>query len=228
MANSRQLALKQVKLGWLGDLEGYLSMESGIVPLCESALSELSDLGVTVEPCKPNFDFERLWQSWLTLRHWTICGAALPLYQNPSLKSQLKPEAIWEIEGGLPLSGLDISAAAYTRTGWYQVVNQLFEHYDFLVLPSAQVFPFSAEIHWPRQIEGIAMDTYHRWMEVSIAGTLSGCPIVNLPIGMDAKGRPMGIQVIGPYGEDSRVLNFAMAYEYHMQHLMQKPVLQSI
>ena len=57
------------------------------------------------------------------------------------------------------------------------------------------------------------MDTYHRWMEVVIGGTLSGLPVVNLPAGFDERGRPMGMQFIGRMGQDKEVLEFAMAYE---------------
>lgn len=31
-------------------------------------------------------------------------------------------------------------------------------------------------------INGIWMDTYHRWMEVVIGGTLAGVPVVNVPV----------------------------------------------
>ena len=54
----------------------------------------------------------------------------------------------------------------------------LFDEYDFLALPTAQVFPFPKEIHWPESINGVEMDTYHRWMEVVIGGTLAGIPVV--------------------------------------------------
>ena len=57
------------------------------------------------------------------------------------------------------------------------------------------------------------MDTYHRWMEVTIAGTLAGCPVVSLPAGLDNQNRPMGIQFIAPIGEDKKLLEFALAYE---------------
>ena len=57
----------------------------------------------------------------------------------------------------------------------------MFDKYDFLVLPTAQVFPFDANISWPKEIAGKTMDTYHRWMEVVVPGTLSGCPVINVP-----------------------------------------------
>ncbi len=217
--------IKRYRVGWLGDYSGYLPTESGLLDLCEGALEELSQRGAVVEQCAPDYDMARLWQTWLTMRHWTMCHAFKSLYGTPELRKLLKPEAIWEYEGGLHLSGLDISSAAVARSEWYLAVNKLFQTYDVLVLPSAQVFPFSAETHWPESINGKAMDTYHRWMEVTIGGTLCGCPVVNVPAGFDSQGRPMGLQFMGPMGHDSKVLEFALAYEAGVDYLGKKPVL---
>ena len=57
------------------------------------------------------------------------------------------------------------------------------------------------------------MDTYHRWMEVVTPGTLSGCPVVNVPAGFGPRGVPMGLQIIGPMHQDLLVLQMAFAYE---------------
>src|SRR5215831_4843491 len=57
------------------------------------------------------------------------------------------------------------------------------ERYDYWVLPSAQVFPFDARTHWPKEIDGRKMDTYHRWMEVMIPVTMSACPALAVPAG---------------------------------------------
>ncbi|NDH42084.1 MAG: amidase, partial [Gammaproteobacteria bacterium] len=111
------------------------------------------------------------------------------------------------------------------RSDWYRALDDLFGRYDLLALPTAQTFPFSADIHWPESIDGKAMDTYHRWMEVTIGGTLAGLPVVSLPAGFDGDGRPMGIQFMGPMGADQKVLEFAMAYEAVTQHLHQQPKL---
>ena len=42
------------------------------------------------------------------------------------------------------------------------------------------------------------MDTYHRWMEVVIGPTLAGLPSISVPVGFNAAGLPMGLQIIGP------------------------------
>jgi amidase len=90
----------------------------------------------------------------------------------------------------------------------------LFERYDALALPSAQVWPFPAEWRWPQSIAGRAMDTYHRWMEVVIYATLAGLPCIAMPVGFGKEnGLPMGVQLIGrPHG-DLAVLQLARAFE---------------
>ena len=72
------------------------------------------------------------------------------------------------------------------------------------------------------------MDTYHRWMEVVIGGTLAGLPVINLPAGFDNQGRPMGMQFIGRMGEDAKLIEFAMAYEANTDFLNARPILKQL
>jgi amidase len=108
----------------------------------------------------------------------------------------MKPEAQWEAERGLKMNTSEVYDASVVRTNWYQAARKLFERYDYFIMPSAQGFPFDAQLHWPDRINGHAMDTYHRWMEVVIPATMSGCPSLNAPAGFGTAGLPMGIQII--------------------------------
>lgn len=213
-----------LRIGWLGDYKGYLQTEPGLLALCRDALNQLKKEGVVIEDCAPHFEPARLWETWLTLRHYAFLDSEV-LLEDPSIKSQLKPELRWEIEGSLEMTAARIAKADQARSDWYRALLALFENFDFLVLPTAQVFPFAAETHWPTEINGTKMDTYHRWMEVVIGGTLAGLPVVNLPAGFDQQGRPMGIQVMGTAGADRAVLEFALAYESATSFLAQRPNL---
>ncbi len=213
------------RIGWMGDYNGYLATEPGVIGLCEGALTRLDQFGVIVENCQPEYDMARLWQTWLTFRHWSQTGRQSQ-YNDPDIRRQFKPELVWEIEGSFDISGERLSRAAVDRADWYRALLKLFQNYDILALPSAQVFPFDANIHWPKSINGRTMDTYHRWMEVVIGGTLAGLPVVSLPAGFDDKGRPMGIQFIGRMGRDKEVLEFAMAYEAVTDYLQVRPEIQ--
>jgi len=224
--NYRSPDLNGLKLGWLGDYSGYLPMEPGVLELCTANLTRLADHGVIVEDCRVDYDMQRLWQTWLTLRHWTRHGMR-ELYDDPATRRQLKPEVVWEIEGAFDVGAETVYQAGIARADWFRTLEALFTEYDFLLLPTAQVFPFPKTLHWPTSINGKAMDTYHRWMEVVIGGSLAGIPVVNVPAGFDAAGRPMGVQVMGRFGADQRVMEFALAYEAVTGHLEIRPQLVS-
>ncbi len=214
------------RIGWMGNYEGYLATEPGVIDICERALARLDQFGVIVENCQPEYDMARLWQTWLTFRHWSQTGRQAQ-YHDPQIKRQFKPELVWEIEGSFDISGERLSRAAVDRADWYRALHKLFQKYDILALPSAQVFPFDADIHWPKAINGRTMDTYHRWMEVVIGGTLAGLPVVSLPAGFNNEGKPMGIQFIGRMGKDQEVLEFAMAYDVVTDYLQVRPDIQA-
>ena len=218
-----QRDFKGARLGWLGDYNGYLPMEDGVMSLCESALKDFAALGCEVEHCQPEFSLERLWQTWLVHRHWLIQGSLGAAYADPQKRSLLKPEAQWEVQGGLQLSAADVYQASVNRSDWYRALGKLFERYDFLLLPTAQVFPFDAQQPWPRLVAGREMDTYHRWMEVVIGPTLAGLPSMNVPVGFNPQGLPMGLQIIGPAQADRAVLQLAYAHEQLTQWVQRRP-----
>ena len=129
------------------------------------------------------------------------------------IRDRLKPEAVWEIERGLALSGQEVFQASRERSAWYQVVRALFDSFDYLVLPATQVFPFDGKLHWPAAIAGRDMDSYHRWMQVVVLATMAGLPA--------------GLQIIGPAQADWAVLQIGHAYDQASGHArVRSPLLR--
>ncbi len=201
------------RLGWLGDLGGHLPTESGIAELCRASFKAFEAVGCSVEEAQPDYSADRMWETWVMLRHWLLAGDLFDLYRDVAKRKLMKPEAQWEVEGGLRLSALEVYNASRARSEWYVAMRKLFQKYDYLLLPSAQVFPFDATVHWPKAINGVAMDTYHRWMEVVVPASLLGFPTINVPVGFSPQGLPMGMQIIGRHNADLAVLQIAYAYE---------------
>ena len=103
--------------------------------------------------------------------------------------------------------------ASVVRTQFHTQMLRLFERHDVLALPSAQVWPFDATLRWPDSIAGRTMDTYHRWMEVTIYATFAGLPCISVPAGFGPGGLPMGLQLIGRPRADAALLKIAAAFE---------------
>jgi amidase len=204
---------KGLRIGWLADLGGYLPFEPGILAQCETALKRFEAQGARVEPLALGYPPHEVWQTWLTWRRFLVAGTLAAIAADPSAYAQLKPEAQWEYDQGHGLGGPQVFEASVNRTRFYRHLLGLFERFDLLVLPTAQVWPFPADWTWPREVAGRTMDTYHRWMEVVIYATLAGLPAISVPVGFNDAGLPMGMQLIGRPLADGAVLNAAAAYE---------------
>jgi amidase len=201
------------RIGWLGDLGGHLATEPQVLPICERALRDLEALGCAVEATPLGFDPEVVWRCFTTLRAWSLAGRFDAYRRDPALWPQLKPEARWEVEQGLRLTGPDLFRAATARSAWYQHLRGLFERFDWLALPTAQCLPFDVERHWPSELAGRKMDSYHRWMEVVAGVTLAGVPAISVPAGFGDGNLPLGLQLIGRPNGDLELLELAHAYD---------------
>ena len=210
-----QPRMKGIKIGWLGDWGGTLTFEDELLDLAQNALNEMSSLGAIIHDLKAPFAMNDIWTSWCDLRAWQITNGLRDIYEDIEKRKNLKPEAVWEIENGLTLSGQDIYDAALKKSKWYNSASELFEKFDLLVLPSTQVWPFDLAEIYPVSIKNEKMDTYHRWMQVTIPAGLLGLPVVNIPIGFGKTGLPAGIQLIGSKGSDGYILSIAQAWHEH-------------
>ena len=204
---------KGKRVAWAGDFKGAVPYEPGVLDLCKSALATFEAMGCIVEEAQPDFSIERVWRAWVTLRAWQSGSNLLAWYDDPEKRALMKPEAVFEVESGRKLSAFDISAASVVRTEWYQAVRKFFATYDYFILPTAQLFPFAVELDWPREVAGRKMETYHEWMKGVLPVTMSGCPALAAPAGFDARGLPMGIQIVGPNQADLACLQLASAYD---------------
>ena len=113
-----------------------------------------------------------------------------------------------------------VTHASEVRTRFTVAAAALFDRFDVLAIPTAQVWPFAIEERWPAQIGDRAMDTYHRWMEVTLYATFAGLPAISVPAGFDDRGLPMGLQLIGRPRGDVDLLRIAHHYEATIDHLV--------
>ena len=213
------VAMKGKRIAWSGDFGGTVPFDPGVLDACKPALGRFAAMGAHVEEANPDFPVAEAWRAFVGLRHWHNGSGMLPLYNDPAKRALLKPEAIWEIEGGFALSGYDVAALSAIQTQWSRAVAALLRKYDYWIVPTAQVFPFPVEQHWPATVGGRAMHSYHEWMQAVCLVTLAGCPSLAVPAGFSAgglnvpAGLPMGVQIIAPVHGEAQCLAAAAAYE---------------
>jgi amidase len=212
-ASPRARDFRGTRIAWLGDFGGQIPFDPGVLDLGRAALTTFVELGCIVEEAVPRYAMEQLWQDWLVLRALTVAAALRPFYDEPRHRSLLKPEAAWEVERGLALTADQIIAALEGRTRWYETLRRFMATYDYLVMPTAQVFPFDKTLRWPETVGGHRMDTYHRWMQTVIPVTMAGLPSLDVPAGFGKAGLPTGIQIVGPNHGELACLQLGTAYD---------------
>jgi amidase len=209
-----------IRVGWLGDLDGYLAMEDGILAVCADGLSRLESLGCDVEPAALGLAPERVWEAWLVWRRVLVSAGLGSLAADPHRRALMKPEVLWELDEATKVAVADVTRASIERTAFYTAMSALFDRFDVLAVPTAQVWPFDIDERWPQRIGDREMDTYHRWMEVTTYATFAGLPAISVPVGFDQRGLPMGMQLIGRPRADVDILRLAHAYETTIADLM--------
>jgi amidase len=200
-------------IGWLGSIWPDLPLDPGVLDIGEAALDTFRTLGCEFEPCRLDVPRDQNWRAWLRLRQLLVGGKLGALMADPAQRDRLKPEARWEIEQSHRLDAASLYEASMFRSNVYRAFLSLFERFDFVLAPTAQVFPFDAGLDWPKSVGGVASDTYHRWMEIVTPFTLAGLPTLNVRAGFNAQGLPMGLQLAGPSQADLAVLRLGHAYD---------------
>lgn len=213
------------RIAWFGDWSDAFPMQEGVLACCNEGLSAMEALGWHVDPLDAPFPAETLWTSWTHLRAYIKAMRSRADYADVERRAHLGPNITWEIEFGRQLSPEQVWDASERRTDWFRCAARLFETYDILALPSAQVWPFDISWDYPREIAGRTMDTYHRWMEAMIPAALIGLPVVNVPCGFGENGLPMGLQLVGPRQSDAYLLQVAQRWHRATEWPQKRPPL---
>src|SRR5437764_4035803 len=64
---SLEANLKGKKIAWLGDFDGYLPYEPGVLDLTRQSLRVFESIGCIVEDALPDYPVDKVWRAWLTL-----------------------------------------------------------------------------------------------------------------------------------------------------------------
>ena len=203
--------LKGVRLAWSPDL-GLTPVDPEVTAVIEAATGVFRDLGCTVEAACP--DLAGAMDVFQVQRAAALAVTGRELDRTvPGWRDHAKDTAIWNIERGFALGAEELLRAEAARTEIYRRTVSFFEDYDALLLPAAQVPPFSADQPWVREVAGRPMATYIDWMTICCAISVTGMPALSVPAGFTAAGLPVGLQIVtGPH-DDLRLLQLAHEFE---------------
>lgn len=126
---------------------------------------------------------------------------------------RLKPEIRWNVAQG-QVSDMDskLRKARMDHEKVLEQVSEMFKSIDILCTPATLDAAFDASVRYPTEQAGQSFSDYMGFLQpVSIVSLLL-CPALVLPCGFK-DGRPVGLQMVAPYGQDALLLRCAAALE---------------
>jgi amidase len=198
---------------------GLGKVEREVAHLCQAATQRFAELGAVVDDGCP--DFRGGIDAFQVLRANMIAGSRGELLDVH--RDQICPEIIWNIEKGLNQSGKDVAVADRVRSQIFRSVSRFFDDYDILACPTVAVAPFPVSERFPTSIDGQELESYIDWMYLTFVLTLTGCPVISVPVGLTSDGRPVGLQLMGRPRGDHGVLAAAQLIEGLLPYAKQVP-----
>ncbi|MFT0213283.1 amidase [Pseudomonas sp. F1_0610] len=123
--------------------------------------------------------------------------------------------------GELP-TAVDYLQAQQLRRELKQQFSAIFDEVDVLIAPTLPVLP--NDIGSPTaQLNGKEVDLLNHIIRFTGPNNLTGLPSLTIPVGL-VKGLPVGMQIVGPAFNESKVFNIAAAVEKQTQFDYTAPV----
>lgn len=195
------------RVAWSPRLGFACTVDPEVVDLTARAAAAFADLGAVVEEADPGFadPVDTLNGIWL-VGAWSVLRA-LPEASRAAVEPALRAAA----ERGSRIDAPDFLAALNARAAVFTAMARFHARYDLLLTPAVATPAFTAGHLTPP--DGTFGDDWLAWTPFSYPFNLTGQPAATVPCGLTRAGLPVGLQIVGPMGEDARVLAAARAFE---------------
>lgn len=219
-------ALSQLRIGlWLD--EPLLPLDPEVREVIEAFAAEAARAGAQVQPVRSPVDVAALLEAYVLLLSATL-SEDLPEAAIRRMELMRPGAKLARASGAGPFSRAasvlgytarhrEWMAADAVRARLRHETGELFRRFDVLLAPVAPVpafkhdrRPFEARKLKTSAGEELPYSTMLGWIALATACHL---PATAVPAGRTRAGLPVGVQLIGPYGADSKTLGVAQALE---------------
>ena len=203
--------LKGLRIAWRARL-GNQAVDRETLELVESAVRVLEELGATVETVEADFEAsEPMWRV-ITFSTWR---ARFEQYLE-QFGNRMDPTLVESMARGADYSAVDLQHALQWRTRLYRAVQGWFEDYDLVVTPtlSRPAVGLDQDIFGDVEINGAMHGPVRAaWYPYTHPFNMTGHPALTVPCGWTGDGLPVGLQFVGPWLAEDRLLKAAALYE---------------
>ena len=197
-----------LRVAWSPDL-GYVPVSHEIQAITARGAKHFAALGCHVEEVNPGIP-----DPWRDIVHiiWSSSFAAMYGQKTDDISKYVDPGLAEVIEAGKRFSAVELATANIKRNDYYHAMRSFMKNYDLLLTPTLPITAFKAGEHYPEQISD-GQNDYLSWTPFTYPFNLTGQPAATVPCGFDSSGLPVGLQIIGHWRDDLKVLQASAAFE---------------
>lgn len=200
---------------------GCFPLEDDIRSVMDEAVSAFESAGAQVTDTDPDFShtLREMFNAWKTT--WEVMYAGLAEgFRTEGIdligehRKDLTPSFRELVKSGLELSVPDLKRASRVRTSIRDAINEVFDDYDLLVTATLSRPPVENTKHTigPERVNGKFVGAPIGWC-LTYPFNLVENPAASVPAGLDDRGLPVGMQIVGPRFGDEAVLAGSAAVE---------------
>ena len=192
-----------LRIAYCADPAG-IGIDADIEHICRDAAFALKDVGAAVEEIALDLTTART--AFLALRGLWFVTQMLPRLDR---SSQFGVNVGANVRAGFEVTSRDLAEAEQERGRIWHRFRELFRRFDHVVTPCMAVPPFPVEQNYPDTIAGKKMQNYVDWIAPTFVLSLTGLRVASVPAGLDGRGLPVGLQIVGPTEGEEGVLTLA-------------------
>lgn len=178
----------------------------------ELAARELSALGHHVDSGPAPYAIERIDALWATL---SSAGLARVLEKRHAWRDSVNPSAQAVADRGAAVDARQYIKALDDVAALRLEFAEFFEAVDVLLTPTSAALPWALGLPYPTLIDGRTVGPRGAAVFATFVNA-AGLPAISIPGTPAAGGLPIGLQLVGRFGDDITVM--ALAAEYEKAH----------
>ena len=199
--------IKGLKIGWTPDY-GFGQPDSGVLDICKKAVNAFTDIGCSVE--ESDFAIEDPFPYWLTL--FSTFGYSMQKEYWPERKADMNQYAVDLFEYASKYSAVDFTRAVGNVDSIKLALAEQFDKFDLLISPTMPVPPYECG-NPPMEVDGYDVDGSWNCLQFTYPINSSGHPAASIPAGLNSDGLPIGLHIIGKFGDEETIIKASAAFE---------------
>ncbi len=221
-------AIQSLRIAW-SDKFGEVQVSADSRKIIQKVVTDLANAGCQIESAAPqNFDFNLAWETYGQIAGAEVGSGmdALPRLLTRLQFSQIEDPSMLK-KGylrGLRLKMPQYAQALTVRDLLISQLDEFLSQWDAWICPVTVSAAFEhTKMGKPILMDGHQVPYFTANLSYTAVFNMTGNPVVVIPVGASENGLPIGIQIVGRWWQDMRLLAVAKSLDEAIGQYRQPP-----